>query len=282
MERFHVLILDDDRVCLTNMSNLLSKHGFKVYSAGSHAEAFDLLEKHIADPNLRHNAIVERKKHFPFSCRDSSYLVDLAVAEEGRNNRTVFWEDGSKSKERFEVVHFSHAFNGGVKINEMAESNVPGLFAAGETAAGPHGADRIGGCMMTATQVFGKRAGQFAAIRAKSSAILPNKKGIPEYIQKLCRRKGPELKDPALLEIVKRVREKLSRELMVVRDEKGLYEGLASIESLTSSLKETEVKNDQLYYESRNILLVGKLIALNALNRNKSIGSHYIKSPRRV
>ena len=69
---------------------------------------------------------------------------------------------------------------------------------------------------------------------------------------------------------------------MVVRDEKGLYEGLASIESLTSSLKETEVKNDQLYYESRNILLVGKLIALNALNRNKSIGSHYIKSPRRV
>jgi fumarate reductase (CoM/CoB) subunit A len=239
------------------------------------ADGFDLLEKHIADPNSRHNAIVERKKHFPFSCRDSSYLVDLAVAEEGRNNRTVFWEDGSNSKERFEVVHFSHAFNGGVNINETAESTVPGLFAAGETASGPHGADRIGGCMMTATQVFGKRAGQFAAIRAQSGAILPNKIGIPEYIQKSGRRKGPELKDQALLEIEKHAREKLSRELMVVRDDNGLNECLVSIESLIFSLKEAKVKNDRIYFELRNSLLVGKLVALNALNRNKSLGSHY-------
>ena len=55
----------------------------------------------------------------------------------------VFWEDGSKLEEKREVLHFSHAFNGGVKINETAESTVPGLFAVGETAAGPHGADRI-------------------------------------------------------------------------------------------------------------------------------------------
>ena len=48
-----------------------------------------------------------------------------------------------------EVVHFAHAFNGGILIDETAESTIEGLFAAGEVAAGPHGADRIGGCMMT-------------------------------------------------------------------------------------------------------------------------------------
>jgi fumarate reductase (CoM/CoB) subunit A len=235
----------------------------------------NLLEKYIADPQMRRKAIVERKKHFPFSCRDSSYLVDIAVAKERRNGEKVFWEDGSKLEEKPEVVHFSHAFNGGVKINEMAESTIPGLFAAGEVAAGPHGADRIGGCMMTATQVFGKRAGQFAAFRAKGDAILPNKIGIPAHIQKLVHRKGSELKDPTLFEIVKQAREKLSRELMVVRDENGLSECLTSIESLIFSLKDTEVKNDQLYFKVKNVLLVGKLIALNAMNRNKSLGSHY-------
>lgn len=235
----------------------------------------DLLEKYITDPRMRYKAVDERKTHFPFSCRDSSYLVDFAVAKERRNGRKVCWEDGSNSEEKPEVVHFSHAFNGGVKINETAISTVPGIFAAGETASGPHGADRIGGCMMTATQVFGKRAGQFAALRAKGDAIFPDKMEIPEHIQKVARRKGSELRDPALFEIEKQAKEKLSRDLMVVRDKKDLNECLASIESLIFSLKETEVKNDRIYFELRNILLVGKLVALNAMNRDKSLGSHF-------
>ena len=55
----------------------------------------DLLKKHISDSRLRHKAIEERKKHFPFSCRDSSYLVDLAIAKERQNGGTVFWKDSS-------------------------------------------------------------------------------------------------------------------------------------------------------------------------------------------
>ena len=248
----------------------LHKPGVLVDSQG-----FDLLEKHIADPLLKHKIIEERKKHFPFSCCDSSYLVDLAIAKERRNHGKIFWENGSNPEQRPEVMHFAHAFNGGLKINEMAESTVPGLFAAGETAAGPHGADRIGGCMMTATQVFGQRAGYFSAIRAKDISILPIKIEIPEHIEKLVHRKGSQLNDPALFEIVKLAKEKLSRELMIVREENGLSECLASIESLIFTLKEIEVKNNQLFFELRNILWVGKLIALNAMRRDKSLGSHY-------
>ena len=106
--------------------------------------------------------------------------------------------------------------------------------------------------------------------------ILPDKIKIPDRIQKLVCGKRFELNDPALLEIMKQARKKISRELMIIRDEKGLSECLRSIESLIFALKETEVKNDRLYFEVRNVLLVGKLIALNAMNRDKSLGSHYL------
>jgi len=235
----------------------------------------DLLEKYIADPQMRRKAIVERKKHFPFSCRDSSYLVDIAIAKEWRNGGKVFWEDGSKLEEKPEVVHFSHAFNGGVKINEMAESTVPGLFAAGEVAAGPHGSDRIGGCMMTATQVFGKRAGQFAAFRAKGDAILPNQMGIPEHIQKLVHRKEPLLKDRTILEILKQVREKISRELMVIRDENGLTSCLTRIRETKVASDTKKTLDPVSHFKNKNILTVMELITMAALKQKESLGSNY-------
>ncbi len=49
MERFHILMLDDDRLCLREMSEMLLKHGFKVYPAENHKQAFETLEKHAID-----------------------------------------------------------------------------------------------------------------------------------------------------------------------------------------------------------------------------------------
>jgi L-aspartate oxidase len=57
----------------------------------------------------------------------------------------------------------AHAGNGGALIDEHGGTGVPGLFACGECATGMHGANRIGGAMASATQVFGKRAGEAAA-----------------------------------------------------------------------------------------------------------------------
>jgi len=239
------------------------------------SEGFDLLEKHIVDPNSRRNAVDERKTHFPFSCRDSSCLVDFAVAKERRNGRKVFWEDVSKPEERSEVVHFSHAFNGGVKINEMAESTLPGLFAAGEAAAGPQGADRIGGCMMTATQVFGQRAGHFSAIRATSIPVLPDKMEAPEHIQKLVYQKGSGLKDPVLFELLKQAREKFSRELMVVRDENGLTSCLMKIRETKMAPDKIKTLNPVSHLKYKNIFTVMELITMAALKRKESLGSHH-------
>ena len=61
---------------------------------------------------------------------------------------------------------------GGVKINEKCETNLTGLFAAGEVTGGIHGANRMGGNALTDVIVFGARAGKYAAERALSVDIL--------------------------------------------------------------------------------------------------------------
>lgn len=68
--------------------------------------------------------------------------------------------DGSAG--RFRAVLAAHAGNGGAVVGEMAETTVPGLFAAGECATGMHGANRLGGGMVAACLVFGNRAGRGA------------------------------------------------------------------------------------------------------------------------
>ena len=67
-----------------------------------------------------------------------------------------------------EVAPMAHAGNGGALINANGQTNVPGLYACGECASGMHGANRVGGAMVLATQVFGERAGRYAAARLKT------------------------------------------------------------------------------------------------------------------
>ena len=72
------------------------------------------------------------------------------------------------TKEPMEVGPTTHYAMGGVRVNgETQMSSVPGLFAAGECAAGLHGSNRLGGNSLSDLLVFGKRAGEFAAKFAK-------------------------------------------------------------------------------------------------------------------
>jgi len=240
------------------------------------SEGRDLLDLCIPDPKARARTVNDREKHFPFSCRDISHLVDIAVARELKEGKSVFWKKKEQGNgDSAEVVHFCHAFNGGVRINEMAESTIPGLFAAGETAAGPHGADRIGGCMMTATQVFGERAGRFSAIRAKGIRALPETKESCTTFQKQKRTKG----DKVLLDKIKAVaKETYHENLMILRDEKGLVRCLEKIRNLELELDDAEwqnVRELQAYSEVKTMLAVGKLIGKNALKRKEGLGSHF-------
>ena len=69
-----------------------------------------------------------------------------------------------------EVGPTTHYIMGGIKVDgDTQGSTVPGLFAAGECAAGLHGANRLGGNSLSDLLVFGKRAGEFAAAFARSN-----------------------------------------------------------------------------------------------------------------
>src|SRR6202041_1363978 len=78
------------------------------------------------------------------------------------------------TKEPMEVGPTTHYMMGGIRVDGDSQmSNVRGLFAAGEAAAGLHAANRLGGNSLSDLVVFGRRAGRFAAEFAKSNKTVP-------------------------------------------------------------------------------------------------------------
>lgn len=70
-----------------------------------------------------------------------------------------------------EAAPMAHAGNGGAVVDEHGATTVSNLYAAGECATGMHGAQRLGGAMVLACLVFGRRAGIAAAQRARESRM---------------------------------------------------------------------------------------------------------------
>jgi fumarate reductase (CoM/CoB) subunit A len=140
--------------------------------------------------------LVERAKHGPFSTTTCSRYFDIAMYEQWRkglaldsgglhmhyspsvlkDERWVItkWLEFMQSRginvvqDGFDMVPHAQGFNGGVRIDAQCRTEVAGLYAAGEVAGGPHGADRLGGAAIAATQVFGAIAGEQAALWAAS------------------------------------------------------------------------------------------------------------------
>ena len=95
-------------------------------------------------------------------------------------------------KEPMLVFPTLHYQNGGVHINVKCETNIPGLYAAGEVVGGVHGKNRLMGNSQLDLYVFGRRAGIAAAERAKSAEIGPlNLDHIDDY-EKLLDKEGIE------------------------------------------------------------------------------------------
>ena len=105
------------------------------------------------------------------------------------------------------VALMAHAGNGGAVVDSHGETSVPGLFAVGECATGMHGANRMGGAMVLATQVFGHRAGERAAARG-SATPLPT----PDRLADLIPDNRPQKND-----ILKRIRDGLTEHATFTR-----------------------------------------------------------------
>jgi len=244
------------------------------------SDGHDLLKLRITNPETRAKAVAERHEHFPFSCRDLSCQVDIAVAQARKKGKKVLWGGNGQTddKSRHEVVHFAHAFNGGVRINEMAESTISGLFAAGEVAAGPHGADRIGGCMMTATQVFGERAGRFAAQRAKALARYGFPDIGPGKDTEWANRMPETCHINHITNIALQCRQVLGKYVMILRCDQGLTQCKKILNDCELELEAMKLKGTihaAQCLELRNMILTGRLVVDSALMKKQSLGPHF-------
>jgi succinate dehydrogenase/fumarate reductase flavoprotein subunit len=195
------------------------------------------------------------------------------------------------TKTPLEVAPGSHTWLGGLKVDVDGKTPVVGLFAAGETAGGIHGGNRIGGSALSASLVYGRRAGRKAAALVKESRVnlaRPEVNAIPEFecawlADLMCRDSGPLQSDVRM-----NCRMLAHNKLGPIRKERTLKEALAEYERIEREdvpamrLGERARSSDKVRGEElesalsvRNLALLGRILASAALVRTESRGAHF-------
>ena len=189
------------------------------------------------------------------------------------------------TKEPMEVGPTTHYVMGGVKVDGDSQmSTVPGLFAAGEVAAGLHGANRLGGNSLSDLIVFGQRAGEYAAKFAKENSA---KKPLEDQIQAAARnalapieRQDSGGENP--YEIQYALQDAMHVHAGIVRNEKDMQIALQSVRELRQRAKNARAPGSREYnpgwhtaLDLQNLLTVSEALALSGLDRKESRGGHY-------
>ena len=267
------------------------------------------LGKYLPKGMTQEHVMDEHRRHFPFSSSDDSKYLEVGIQKEiraggGSPNRGIYadlrhltddyirsinddcglhhmWyiaRDYMREKgvdlnsQIVEIAVFAHAINGGVNIDESASSTLPGLYAAGEAAGGPHGADRLGGNMMVTCQVFGKIAGENAAKWAaqNKAATYSNMQPSEKIMQVLHKRLDNEI-------LIKELQEINQNNLLVCRSEESLSRVLQLTEDAAHELETAKTQDgvDTDNFRLYAMLLSSRLMAKAALQRKESRGSHF-------
>lgn len=121
----------------------------------------------------------ERGTHCPCGYGLPDSAVDTFLASKLLTDETMVVCAGKKT---FRISPMVHAGNGGAEIDGNGSTHIPGMFACGECASGMHGANRIGGGMVLATQIFGHRAGIRAAHDRERPVL--GKKSFTQLVKK--------------------------------------------------------------------------------------------------
>ncbi len=188
------------------------------------------------------------------------------------------------TQQPMEVAPTIHYTMGGINVEaETAATTVPGLFAAGECAAGLHGANRLGGNSLGDILVFGKRAGEAAAEYARSHDRLPqvNEAEIKEEQQLLLRPlSGGAGEDPFKLH--RELQDVMQSGAAIARTEGSLTEALEQILELKERAAKIRVPGSTAYNPAFSgarddifMLTVSEAIVRSALERRESRGSQW-------
>ncbi len=278
----------------------------------------EFIHKYLPDGMTVEQCMNLRSGHYPFSSYDGSQWIDIAIQTEIREGRggphggvivdftdvdldrlpntprgdeirkswniTLQWlienRDLDLRTTPVEVAILGHAINGGLYIDEHGRTTIEGLYAAGETAGGPHGADRLGGNMVLTCQVYGKRAGRHAAQYAQKRdwMTLPfdQVEQEKERLNGLLKKKGTVRPH----QIKKELQEIMWRYLLVTRSEESLTTAIEKLQVLRRKFqKEISVdgnyRNLMYALETENLITIGEIISTAARLRKETRGSHF-------
>jgi succinate dehydrogenase / fumarate reductase flavoprotein subunit len=183
-----------------------------------------------------------------------------------------------------EVGPTTHYIMGGIRVDGDSQmSTVPGLFAAGECAAGLHGANRLGGNSLSDLLVFGKRAGDYAARFARSEpapqvSARDAEEALKEALAPFDRTESPE----APYKIQHELQEMMQELVGIVRVEGEMKRALEGVSALRERARRVGVGGNREYnpgwhtaLDLDNLLTISQAIAMAAIERKESRGGHF-------
>lgn len=191
------------------------------------------------------------------------------------------------TREPMEVGPTTHYIMGGVRVDSDTQAtNVPGLFAAGECAAGINGANRLGGNSLSDLIVFGKRAGEFAARYVKE--VKPGQVNAAQ-VEETARRAlepfnrnvgGAEYEGP--YQVQYDLQEMMQNLVGIVRREDEMRRALDGLQALWKRARRVGVTGHRDFnpgwhtsLDLTNLLTVSECITRAALERKESRGAHF-------
>jgi succinate dehydrogenase flavoprotein subunit len=190
------------------------------------------------------------------------------------------------TKEPMEVGPTTHYAMGGIRVNgETQATNVPGLFAAGECAAGLHGANRLGGNSLSDLIVFGKRAGEYAAKYAKENSFgqvndAQVEAAYKEAVAPFDRPAGGASEGP--YQVQYDLQNMMQANVGIVRLQNEMEAALDGIQKLKARAAKVAVQGHLEYnpgwhtaIDLKHLLTISEAITLCSLDRKESRGGHF-------
>lgn len=191
------------------------------------------------------------------------------------------------TKEPMEIGPTTHYIMGGIRVDGDSQmSNVPGLFAAGEAAAGLHGANRLGGNSLSDLIVFGKRAGEYAAKFAKEKGDakinLAEVEQAERHALEPFERGAGSAAAEGPYQIQFDLQDMMQNLVGIVRREQEMETALAGIGKLRERADRAAVHGHREYnpgwhtaLDLKNLLTVSEAITRSAIERKESRGGHF-------
>jgi succinate dehydrogenase / fumarate reductase flavoprotein subunit len=184
--------------------------------------------------------------------------------------------------EPMEVGPTGHYAMGGVRVDpETQETRIKGLFAAGECAAGLHGANRLGGNSLSDLIVFGRIAGLYAAKYAKAHTPLALDDGEIEEASREALAPFDRAEGANPFALHEDLKDKMQNYVGIIRTEEDLKKGVEHLERLKEAVGRVKVEGNRHYnaawhqaVDMRNMLVISEAITRAALLRKESRGAH--------